>query len=281
MDFYKIYNPITADPFRKSGEYAEFAPCAALRPYIRCFWGSVTPYRNDGLPTGGSFGIVTPDTCMDVIFDINHTDGNSSALFCGIDDRSFTFENQPGAGGTLSTFGIRFYAWSAVLFAEESMSGARNARVDAEAYFCGLKKYLEPRLYEITHISDRIALAEKYFMGRLGFARENAVLEQAMGCILRHRGSIRIKELSYDTGVCERRLQRIFDEYIGISPKKTAELVRYQYLWNELVYGRDPEIQDLVYRFGYTDQSHLLRDFKRFHAMTPAQARRRAFDGIG
>lgn len=281
MDFYKIYNPITASPFRKNAEYTEFAPCEALRPYIRCFWGSVTPYQKDDSETCGLPGIVTPDTCMDVIFDVNHTNGDSSAVFCGIDDRSFAVENPRGACGVTSTFGIRFYAWSAALFAEDSMSGTRNVRVDAEAYFGGLKKYLEPRLCESTDIFSRIALAEKYLTGYMGSVRENAVFEQAIGSVLKHRGNIRIKELSADTGVCARRLERIFGEYIGISPKKTAELVRYQYLWNELVYGKNPETQDLVYRFGYTDQPHLLRDFKRFHTMTPTEARRLAFRDRG
>lgn len=37
---YKSYNPITATPFQCTEEYMEFVPCDALKPYIRCFWGS-------------------------------------------------------------------------------------------------------------------------------------------------------------------------------------------------------------------------------------------------
>lgn len=268
-------------PFTKSREYMEIAPCEALRPYVRCFWGSVMPYRSEDCKDSGSESLVTPDTCMDVIFDINHTNGSADSCFCGIDDRSFTANGGGTVRGTVSTFGIRFYAWTAVLFSEDSMRDVRNARVDAGAHFWGLKKYLEPRLYESTDIFSRIALAEKYLLEHMNSVRENALLSQAMGCILTRRGVLKMKELSDETCANERRLERIFGEYIGISPKKNSELIRYQYLWNELLYAPNPDIQDLVYRFGYTDQAHLLRDFKRFHTMTPTEARKLAYRNVG
>lgn len=98
MKFYRIYNPITAMPFRKSREYTEIAPCGALRPYVRCFWGSELPYRSEACKASVSESLVTPDTCMDVIFDINHTNGSADSCFCGIDDRSFTANGRNSTG---------------------------------------------------------------------------------------------------------------------------------------------------------------------------------------
>lgn len=40
MKCFKNYTPITAMPYRHSDSYVEIEPCAALKPYIRCFWGS-------------------------------------------------------------------------------------------------------------------------------------------------------------------------------------------------------------------------------------------------
>ena len=39
----EIYHPITGTPFRQDDTYCEITPCDALKPYIRCFWGSVKP----------------------------------------------------------------------------------------------------------------------------------------------------------------------------------------------------------------------------------------------
>ena len=37
---YKSYHPVTATPYQCTEDYMEFAPCEALKPYIRCFWES-------------------------------------------------------------------------------------------------------------------------------------------------------------------------------------------------------------------------------------------------
>jgi AraC-like DNA-binding protein len=65
----------------------------------------------------------------------------------------------------------------------------------------------------------------------------------------------------------------VFLEYIGAGPKKLAGLVRYQYLWQDIVQNGSFDIQDAVFRYAYTDQAHLLNDFRKYHAMTPARAR--------
>ena len=47
MDFHKIYKPITAAPFIFGKSHREIEPCEALKPYIRCFWGSENSYVED------------------------------------------------------------------------------------------------------------------------------------------------------------------------------------------------------------------------------------------
>lgn len=61
--FYRLYRPATAVPHRNDSTYTEITPCSALRPYIKCFWGSVGP--SAGKATAGE--LIIPDTCMDII----------------------------------------------------------------------------------------------------------------------------------------------------------------------------------------------------------------------
>lgn len=79
MVFEQIYKPLTATPFFGDDSYREYEPCEALRPYIRCFWGSRHPYT--ARERTGVGEIVTPDTCMDIIFDVNFTE-NRILLDC-------------------------------------------------------------------------------------------------------------------------------------------------------------------------------------------------------
>ncbi len=87
MEFFQIYRPITANPFQSDDSYREYEPCEALKPYIRCFWGNRRPYWEEQ----GDYGVSTviPDTCMDIIFDVNFTDNYINSSFCGINDSSF------------------------------------------------------------------------------------------------------------------------------------------------------------------------------------------------
>lgn len=36
----KKYMPLTASPYRRDKFHIEIPPCDALKPYVRCFWGT-------------------------------------------------------------------------------------------------------------------------------------------------------------------------------------------------------------------------------------------------
>lgn len=70
-------------------------------------------------------------------------------------------------------------------------------------------------------------------------------------------------------------MERLFHEYIGMTPKKLSNLVRYQCLWRDIVSQSHFNILDAVYKYGYTDSSHLKREFKRYHSMSIRDFQRR------
>lgn len=271
MKCFKNYTPITAMPYRHSDSYVEIEPCAALKPYIRCFWGSRDIYTMEA--GVGTENVVVPDTCMDVIFTVNYTDNSLSDLFCGIDDRAFSGGGTNMVSQRLSVFAVRFYAWSAVLFAEESMRTCRNFYGGAGGYFSWLARALGERLWETTGIEERVQLAEGALFQRMDLRREEPVFMDAVAEILSRRGALRMDELARDIHVSGRHLQRVFQENMGVSPKTFASLVRYQNLWQDILTVPCRQIMDEVCLLQYTDQAHLMREFKRYHGMTIPQAR--------
>lgn len=66
-----VWKPLTAHPGR-GGMLAERCPCAALQPYICCFWGGTGQTEP---PTW-----VVPDTCVDLIFRIGEDAGRTDPL---------------------------------------------------------------------------------------------------------------------------------------------------------------------------------------------------------
>lgn len=272
MEFYQSYHPITATPFICNDQYMEFQPCSALKPYIKCFWGTKKPAKQSktNIPTER---IITPDTCMDIIFEVDYSSNKIASIFCGIDDHTFCTHNDNREEKVYSTFAIRFYAWSAMLFSEESMCDTRNGRFDAVRHFPKITREIEPLLFDIADMDGFITIAEQVLLKNFCERHKNAVVSESVAQILRCKGNLRAEQLAKELHISSRQLQRLFQKYVGVSPKKLSSLVRYQYLWHDIVCSPRFDVSDAVYRYGYTDQSHLLHEFKEFHSMNITQAR--------
>lgn len=271
--FYQMYQPHTAEPYRSSQSYREISPCGGLKPYVKCFWGTNGPLENTGI---NQEGLIVPDTCMDIIFQVSHTNNNISGKFVGINNEAFYSAVMPeecGKPEIRSTFGIRFFAWSAVLFSEDSMEEIKNNVFDVRRHYGRIQKAIEPLLYDVPTLEGRAAEAEKILLKQLNEKRHNPCLETAVYHILKQKGNLKTAGLAEQVFISKRQLERVFREYMGISPKQFASLVRYQSLWNELLTAPVFDVMNAVHRYGFSDQSHLLHEFRKYHTMLPGEAR--------
>ncbi len=266
-----IYRPLTATPFKCNVAYQEIEPCKVLQPYVRCFWGG--EYDCPDTERDASFDIIIPDTCVDIIYCIDDAGNMMSSGFNGVNDRTFWLQNSVSPDHRIFTFAIRFYAWGAYVFSEDSLAGTLNGLCDVRERFNWLDRKLRSRLAEPGNLWNLIQFTELLFLEKLENARHNKRVDGIMSDILRHQGSLDIKRLSQENFISERQMERLFGEYIGITPKKLSNLIRYQYLWRDIVSQSHFDIANAVYKYGYTDESHLMREFKRYHSMNIREAR--------
>lgn len=280
MELHKIYTPMTATPFRCNETYVEYMPCKALQPYVKCFWGSQGCYRQvkESLAEPD---FITPDTCVDIIFDIDVTNSRIQGCFSGINDRAFFTELIVEKGRMVSCFAIRFYAWSAVLFSEESLCGSKNSFYTIDQYFPQLRKAIEPLLFDVVALEERVRLAEMFLLKHIHLDRVRPVVMEAIKRMVLSRGTVSVGQIAKDCSISSRQLERLFGENIGTTPKTFSSLVRYQCLWQEMVYNSHFSVLDAVYRYGYSDQAHLLHDFKKFHGLNMKEARQYAWEHMG
>lgn len=272
------YVPLTAIPLRQNMEYQEIAPdIPVLSDYIRCFWGSAKPFVKKE-STVSHF--VIPDTCVDIIYYIDHTEETITSIFCGINDSGFWDKNTSGNGHLVSVFAVRFYAWGAYAFSEDSLEGTLNSFCEVSSRFHWLDAHMQMQLLEKRLLSERIRIAEQKFLQRMAIARQHSVLNGAVEQILWKKGTLSALQLAKECFISSRQLERLFSKYIGITPKKLANLVRYQFLWNEIMRNRQFSMLDAVVKYGFTDQSHLIREFKRYHSMDISSAKRYAYQNV-
>lgn len=91
------------------------------------------------------------------------------------------------------------------------------------------------------------------------------MLRLALGWqIYRHHGNIKIEELARNEGLSTRHLQRLFNEWTGLSPKTFCRIVRFHFTLKPLKESKF----DLD---GFSDQAHFIREFRTLTGITPSQ----------
>lgn len=75
------------------------------------------------------------------------------------------------------------------------------------------------------------------------------------------------------------RLQRLFAEYVGVTPKWVLMRARLHDATDAVADGLPPDWARLAAELGYCDQAHLIRSFKSAIGMTPVEYVRRSVVG--
>ena len=82
--------------------------------------------------------------------------------------------------------------------------------------------------------------------------------------------TIPVIELASIACVSKKQFERLFKELVGTNPKEYARIVRFQKSLKLLQhYQEDANQAQLAYQCGYADQSHFIREFRRFSGYTP------------
>jgi len=91
--------------------------------------------------------------------------------------------------------------------------------------------------------------------------------------IRRDGGPRRAEALASEFGMSLRTLQRMFREYVGVSPKWVIRRYRLQEAASLLAQSNEIPLAALASDLGYFDQAHLASDFRRLFGCAPAQYR--------
>ncbi len=80
----------------------------------------------------------------------------------------------------------------------------------------------------------------------------------------------RVAHLVEAFDIAPRRLQRLFDEYVGVRPKWVIQRYRLHEAAERIAASPDHDWAQLALELGYADQAHFVRDFRRLVGSTPA-----------
>lgn len=115
---------------------------------------------------------------------------------------------------------------------------------------------------------ERFAIAEAALGRRQEVGRAvDPEIAFAWGQMVATRGRARVESLAAEVGWSRKRLWSRFRSQIGLTPKRAAQLVRFDHAAHRLAAGHSAA--QVAAESGYADQSHLHRDVMAFAGLTP------------
>ena len=119
---------------------------------------------------------------------------------------------------------------------------------------------------------EMITSVERFLLDRLpGPDPHLALVTDIAAAIVRTRAITRVDQIASRFDLNKRVLQRLFNRYVGISPKWMIKRYRLHEAIERVAAGRSVNWSRLALELGYFDQTHFIKDFKVLIGKSPAE----------
>jgi AraC-like DNA-binding protein len=230
--------------------FRELRPSPPLRDIVDCFWqcdDALTSTSDDSFE-------VLPDGCVEVVFALGEARGTMLAF--GTATRGRLFHTH--AGTVYLGMRLRPGRLGGLIDAQADGLTDQHRQLD----FLGGRpaEALLAQLSEADSVEAQVAALEQH-VGRVWRAQPRLdALDRTVAAIQRHAGDIRVEKLVEEIALSRRQLERQFLDAVGLTPKQFCRVVRFQHVLARLRDGQANRAA-MAAELGFTDQSHLRRDF--------------------
>lgn len=172
--------------------------------------------------------------------------------------------------------GIKFKPGGFYPFLGAPVSTLTDRSVALEEVFGIESRGLEPFILSAPDDQGMVSRVEAFLMEHLPEKDPNVSLAHEMVMAFRDdRSVIRVEDAVRLTGMNKRAMQRLFDRYVGVSPKSVIKRYRLHEAAMRIDQGEVADWLDLSTELGYYDHSHFIRDFKSVVGMSPEEYRQK------
>ena len=133
----------------------------------------------------------------------------------------------------------------------------------------GLRE-LDERISGCEDVIDCIKLIDNWLLSRLS-KQANSQTQRIQAVVQRMLTAPEstVTDLAYIACLGKKQFERLFRSHVGVNPKEYASIVRFQKALAMMQSG-ESVLSQVAYACGYADQSHFIREFRRFSGQTPA-----------
>ena len=233
--------------------------------------GALAPFRETLLPNG----------CVELMVNLgppHRVLGGRGAgtwergWLSGLHERALVIESLHGT----HLVSARLHPLGAAALLGRAVPEHANAIVDLEAILGRAAAELRAGLLAACGPAERFALLERLLRARRAATRADGdpppdFVRRAAARIEATRGALRIAALHEELGVSRKHLAVTFARHVGVSAKAYARVRRFVWTLERLRERAAVDWPALAAEAGYSDQSHLARDFRRVGAASPTE----------
>lgn len=246
-------------PIPSGGQFTHVRPPAPpdlaswIDHYWMVSWTLSQPFLQETLPH--------PNTYL--VFE------NAKCVIAGVSTHKFSRVLEGDSG----VFGVKFKPGGFRPFLKAPVAALLNRIVPARHIFGEDADILEKALDSLSWETEKMVdSANRFFRERPPQPDANVELaDRIVGLILQDRHIKTVDDLVERTQMGKRRLQRLFNEYVGITPKWVIRRYRLHDLIDVLNCGEEPDWAQTALELGYFDQAHLINDFRSIVGYAPTK----------
>ena len=169
------------------------------------------------------------------------------------------------------TIGIEFNPQGAYRFFHFALNDIQNQIYSLSDVLGNIGKQLTEQINNSTSQQRKIILLQQFLLKQLSLHNEDLIFEYCIEKITASKGRITVKELEKKTGYSSRWLNMKFNDKLGVSPKNLSTIIRFKQYYQSLINGNEKTFFRNDFYELYYDQSHFIKDFKRFTGLPPTK----------
>ncbi|MCM1078387.1 MAG: AraC family transcriptional regulator [Bacteroidales bacterium] len=246
-------------------ELSIYKPCGPLRGYVRHYWVLRDSWQACALtfPTGSPQMLFHKRTPL---FIPEISAEQSRLTISG----QVNFPSHLSCRGDTEMIAVVFYPHTAGIFTGTPPSKFHNLEISG--YDLGDKDLadLAARIFSCEDNNLCISFIERWLLARLygcGSLLDVRRIGHAVGRLMTSPQTT-VTELADLTCLSRKQFGRVFCSSVGMMPKEYTRIVRFQKSLWMMQQGQRDYVR-IAHGCGYSDQSHFIREFRKFSGHTP------------
>lgn len=219
-------------------------------------------------------GVIIDDACYELMFikeqNVKLIDGKNETF---IIPPCYTLNNLQGPfrfkfAENFTTFCIKLQPWMNLSYVPTKKSQV----LDLNKLYPEYMNTLHVKLFSSKSLKEMISHAEIFLLSLdVQMNERTALIKNICELIYEKSGNITVNEISETFNIYRQKLNAVFKEEVKYTLKNFINLIRIRACLNHKIHTPEVSLTEISYLFGYYDQAHFIRSFKKACGVTPSE----------